>query len=110
MRKAFVPLLGIAGLIFLGYPLHPPGKEGQLRVTHLPKIRVPMLFFAGTRDPLCRLELLQQALTQLRAPATLHVIDGGDHSFNVPKRMKRATRDVWDDIVRVSSEWLDRLT
>jgi predicted alpha/beta-hydrolase family hydrolase len=100
----------VAGLIFLGYPLHPPGKEDRLRVAHLPKIRVPMLFFTGTRDPLCRLDLLQQTLTQLHAPATLHVIDGGDHSFNVPKRMQRATRDVWDEIIRVSGEWLDKLT
>lgn len=100
----------VAGLLFLGYPLHPPGKEEQLRVAHLPKIHVPMLFFAGTRDPLCRLDLLQHTLTQLRAPAELHVIDGGDHSFNVPKRMKRTARDVWDEIIRVSGEWLDKLT
>jgi predicted alpha/beta-hydrolase family hydrolase len=98
----------VSGLIFLGYPLHPPGKVEQLRVAHLPKIRVPMLFLAGTRDPLCRLDLLQQMLTHLHAD--LHVIDGGDHSFNVPKRMKRATRDVWDEIIRVSAEWLDTLT
>jgi len=100
----------VAGLLFLGYPLHPPGKEEQLRVAHLPKISVPMLFFAGTRDPLCRLDLLQQTLKQLRAPATLHVIDGGDHSFAMPKRMQREARDVWEEIVRISAEWLARLT
>ena len=99
----------VAGLLFLGYPLHPPGKDAQLRVAHLPKITVPMLFFAGTRDPLCRLDLLQQTLKQLRAPATLHVIDGGDHSFAVPKRMRRDAHDVWDEIVRISAEWLARL-
>jgi predicted alpha/beta-hydrolase family hydrolase len=100
----------VAGLLFLGYPLHPPGKEAQLRVAHLPQIHVPMLFFAGTRDPLCRLDLLQQTLTQLHAAAELHVIDGGDHSFNVPKRLQRTARDVWDEIIRVSGEWLDKLT
>lgn len=100
----------VAGLLFLGYPLHPPGKEAQLRVAHLPQIHVPMLFFAGTRDPLCRLDLLQQTLTQLHAAVELHVIDGGDHSFNVPKRMKRTARDVWDEIIRVSGEWLAKLT
>jgi len=99
----------VAGLIFLGYPLHPPGNEGQLRVAHLPKIAVPMLFFAGTRDPLCRLDLLRQTLTQLRAPTTLHVVEGGDHSFAVPKRMRRDPRDVWEEIVRISAEWLARL-
>jgi predicted alpha/beta-hydrolase family hydrolase len=100
----------VAGLLFLGYPLHPPGKEAQLRVAHLPKINVPMLFFAGTRDPLCRLDLLQQTLKQLRAPAALHVIDGGDHSFAVPKRMQRDARGVWEEIVRISAEWLARLS
>ena len=100
----------VAGLLFLGYPLHPPGKPEQLRVAHLPKINVPMLFFAGTRDPLCRLDLLQQTLKQLRAPATLHVIDGGDHSFAVPKRMRRDARDVWEEIVRISADWLARLS
>jgi predicted alpha/beta-hydrolase family hydrolase len=96
----------VAGLLFLGYPLHPPGREEQLRVAHLPKISVPMLFFVGTRDPLCRLELLQQTLQQLRAPATLHIIDGGDHSFALPKRMQREARDVWEEIVGTSAAWL----
>lgn len=100
----------VAGLLLLGYPLHPPGKVEQLRVAHLPKIRVPMLFFAGTRDPLCRLDLLQQTLKQLRAPTVLHVIDGGDHSFAVPKRLHRDARDVWDEVVRVSAEWLTTLS
>ena len=99
----------VAGLLFLGYPLHPPGKETQLRAAHLPKIHVPMLFFAGTRDPLCRLDLLQSTLKQLRAPVALHVIDGSDHSFAVPKRMQRDPRDVWEEIVRVSAEWLATL-
>ena len=100
----------VAGLLFLGYPLHPPGKVEQLRVAHLPKIRVPMLFFVGTRDPLCRLDLLQETCKQLRAPAVLHVIDGGDHSFAVPKRTGRDARDVCAEIVRVSAEWLANLT
>jgi uncharacterized protein len=99
----------VSGLIFLGYPLHPPGKPDRLRVAHLPKITAPMLFFAGTRDTLCRLDLLQEALKQLRAPATVHIIDGGDHSFAVPKRMQRSARDVVDEIVRVSAEWLATL-
>jgi predicted alpha/beta-hydrolase family hydrolase len=99
----------VAGLLLLGYPLHPPGKLEQLRVAHLPKIRVPMLFFAGTRDPLCRLDLLRRTLAELRAPVVLHVIDGGDHSFAVPKAMHRPPRDVWAEIIRVTAEWLATL-
>jgi predicted alpha/beta-hydrolase family hydrolase len=100
----------VAGLLFLGYPLHPPGKVAQVRSAHLPTIRVPMLFFAGTRDPLCRLDVLHETLKQLRAPAVLHVIDGGDHSFALTKRMGRDARDVYGEIVRVSTEWLAKLT
>ena len=99
----------VAGLILLGYPLHPPGKVEQLRVAHLPKIRVPMLFFAGTRDSLCRLDLLQRTVAELRAPVTLHVIDGGDHSFAVPKAMRRPAHDVWEEIIRVTADWLTKL-
>lgn len=99
----------LAGLLLLGYPLHPPGKTERLRVAHLPKIHVPMLFFAGTRDPLCRLDLLQRTLAELRAPVVLHVIDGGDHSFAVPKAMRRPAHDVWEEIIRVSAEWLAKL-
>jgi predicted alpha/beta-hydrolase family hydrolase len=100
----------VAGLLLLGYPLHPPGKVEQLRVAHLPRIRVPMLFFAGTRDPLCRLDLLQRTLAELRAPVVLHVIDGGDHSFAVPKAMHRPPHDVWEEIIRVTAAWLAKLT
>ncbi|HVO26307.1 MAG TPA: alpha/beta family hydrolase [Candidatus Margulisiibacteriota bacterium] len=100
----------VAGLILLGYPLHPPGKVEQLRVAHLPAIRVPMLFVAGTRDPLCRLDLLQRTVANLCAPVVLHVIDGGDHSFAVPKAMRRPARDVWEEIIRVTVEWLAKLT
>lgn len=98
----------VEGLIFLGYPLHPAGKEEQLRNAHLGKIRVPMLFFAGTRDPLCRLPLLQATLKRLAAPATLHIVDGGDHSFALPKAMQRPAAAVWEEIVAVCVDWLQR--
>ena len=99
-----------AGLVFLGYPLHPPGKPERLRAEHLARVEVPMLFLQGTLDPFARPELIRDVVKGLGGRATLEAIDGGDHSFNVSKRMQRATRDVWDEIVRVSSEWLDRLT
>ena len=99
----------VDGLIFLGYPLHPAGKIEQLRTAHLDKIRAPMLFFAGTRDALCRLDLLEQTIAGLRAPVTLEVIEGGDHSFNVPKALRREPRAIWDDIIAACVRWLAKL-
>ena len=99
----------VAGLIFLGYPLHPAGRLDKLRVAHLDQIRAPMLFFAGTRDALCNLSLLRDTIERLQAPVALHVIDGGDHSFNLPKSMHRAAADVWEEIIATSAEWLNTL-
>jgi uncharacterized protein len=98
--------VAIDGLLLLGYPLHPPGQPEKLRVEHLPRITVPMLFFAGTRDPLCTLELLHQVLKRLVGPVTLHVIAEGDHSFVVPKRTGRPQEDIYEEIITVSSTWL----
>lgn len=95
-----------AGLVFLGYPLHPAGKPAQLRTAHLPSITVPMLFLTGTRDKLCELDLLRPILDGLKVPVRLHVIEGADHSFKVPRSVGRTT-DVVDEIVDVSSRWID---
>lgn len=96
----------VDGLVFLGYPLHPPGKPDRLRDAHLPRITAPMLFFAGTRDTLCDLVLLKRTLRKLKAPATLHVIPDGDHSFNVPKRAGRTRDQVYAEIVEATAGWL----
>jgi uncharacterized protein len=99
----------VAGLILLGYPLHPPHRTDQLRVAHLSRIRAPMLFLAGTRDALCNLALLRQALAEVPAPWQLHVVAGGDHSFNLPKAMRREPSAVWAEIIDVSARWLQQL-
>src|SRR5439155_1264532 len=75
----------VRGLLFLGYPLHPAGRPEQLRADHLPGVAAPMLFVQGTRDALCELERLRPVLARLPR-ATLHTIEGGDHSFRVPRR------------------------
>ena len=75
----------VSGLVFLGYPLHPPGKPDQLRDQHLKNIKSPMLFVQGTRDPFGTPEELREVVKRLRLPATLHLIESGDHSFKVPK-------------------------
>jgi len=76
---------GIAGLLFLGYPLHPPGRPSELRTRHWPHIRAPMLFVQGSRDPFGTPDELRPFIADLEAPAELCVVEGGDHSFKVPK-------------------------
>lgn len=99
---------GAAGLVFLGYPLHPSGRPDRLRTAHLPAIGCPMLFIEGTRDPLCNLDLLQTALRSVAAPVQLHVIDGADHSFRVLKRLGRSEADVETEIVGTVADWVIR--
>ncbi|HXF71636.1 MAG TPA: alpha/beta family hydrolase [Actinomycetota bacterium] len=75
--------MAAAGLVFLGYPLHPPGRPERLRDEHLDGIRVPMLFLQGTRDPFARPELLAAVLERLGGRASHVAVEGGDHSFRV---------------------------
>lgn len=99
----------VHGLLLLGYPLHPAGKRERLRLAHLPQIRVPSLFIAGTRDPLSDLELLRPALATIPAPVELHIIEGGDHSFGLPKKLARSTSDVYEEIITTTDAWLRRV-
>jgi uncharacterized protein len=85
------------GLVFLGYPLHPPGKPEQRRDAHLPAIKEPMLFVQGTRDAFGTAAEIQALLPRLQH-ATLHEINGGDHSFKVPGG-KAAQEPVFEDIL-----------
>ena len=87
-------LISPKALVFLGYPLHPPGNKEQLRDAHLYRINIPMLFFAGTRDALCDLELLKPVVKRLNASTELEVIEGGDHSFVLPKSFKISEQEV----------------
>jgi len=82
-----------AGLVFLGYPLHPPGKTERLRAEHLGRIEVPMLFLQGTRDPFAQPDLLTDVLAGLGDRATRVPIEGGDHSFRV-RGQKADDRDI----------------
>ncbi len=100
--------LGVAGLAFLGFPLHPPGKPGTERAAHLPDIEVPTLFVQGTRDKLAGLELLRPVLTKLRQ-ASIHVVDGGDHSFHVLKRSGRDDEEVLDEVADAVTAFVDHI-
>jgi predicted alpha/beta-hydrolase family hydrolase len=98
----------VAGLVFLGYPLHPPGKPEQLRSRHMPAIRVPMLFVQGARDAFGTPEELRPILAILKAPAQLLVIEEGDHSFKVPKVAGRKQSQVFDFVLDGIEDWLKK--
>lgn len=94
----------IDGLVFLGYPLHPPGNPAKLRVEHLEHVRKPMLFVQGTRDALGTPEEIQPFIKGLRPAAKIHSIEGGDHSFKAPKKFGMPQEEIYetamDEIVR----------
>ncbi len=98
------------GLLLLAYPLHPAGQPEKLRDAHLPKIRMPVICFSGTRDALCTRELMERALKTVTAPWQMEWIDGADHSFHVWKSRGRTDAEVMAAIGRTSAEWVARLT
>ena len=79
--QADSPLPGVKGLVFLGFPLHPPGKPSDERAAHLAGVNVPMLFLQGSRDEFATPEFLQPLIKRLGKRATLESLEGGDHSF-----------------------------
>ena len=97
------------GLLLLAYPLHPAGQPAKLRDAHLPKIRMPVLAFSGTRDPLCTRELMERALTTVTAPWDMRWIEGADHSFHVLKSSGTNDAAVMESIAASSAEWLREL-
>ncbi len=99
-------LLPVDRLIFLGYPLHPAGDKEKLRDSHLYRIQSSMLIFTGTRDPLCDMEKLKDVLQKIKAPWQLFVIEGGDHSFHVPKALHKTEQEIFVQIAQKSLEWL----
>ncbi|HEX9292688.1 MAG TPA: alpha/beta family hydrolase [Gemmatimonadales bacterium] len=103
--QAREPLPDVRGLVFLGFPLHAPGRPGTARAEHLASVDVPMLFLQGTRDEFAQIDLLQEVVTKLGDRATLHLIDEGDHSFKVPKRTGKTESDVMNELADTVSEW-----
>lgn len=94
------------GLLLFAYPLHAPGEPDRLRDAHLPQIKVPVLCFNGTRDALCRRDLMERALAGVQAPWHMHWLEGADHSFRVLKSLRRTEDQVQDEIGDVSRRWL----
>lgn len=95
------------GLLLLAYPLHPAGKPEQLRDAHLAQIRIPVLCFNGTRDALCRRDLMEQVLGTLSWQ--MHWLEDADHSFHVLKSSGRTDDQVLKEVADVSRSWLSRL-
>lgn len=92
------PLPGVRGIVFFGFPLHPPGKPSIERAEHLAKVSVPMLFLQGTRDEFAEMKLLKLVVKKLGKLATLHIIEGADHSFHVLKSSGRNDSEVLEEI------------
>lgn len=99
--------IAVEALIFLGYPLHAPGRTDKLRDSHLYEIKKRMLFFTGTRDPLCNMEKLREVLHRLPGQCDLEIVKGGDHSFKLPKSSSGSAESVHRQIVEKCLQWLD---
>ncbi len=97
------------GLLLAGYPLHPAGKPEKLRDAHLASIRCPVLCFNGTRDALCRRDLMEKALAKAGCPWDMHWIEGADHSFRVLKSSGRTDAEVDAEIGEAARRWLSRV-
>jgi predicted alpha/beta-hydrolase family hydrolase len=94
---------GIDGLVFLGYPLHPPGRPDKMRDEHLAKVKAPMLFVQGSRDAFGTEDEIRAIIKKHRLRAELYVIESGNHSFKVPKSVapqQRVYEDVMDEVTR----------
>jgi predicted alpha/beta-hydrolase family hydrolase len=101
------PMPRLERLIFLGFPLHAAGREpNPERAAHLERVEIPMLFLQGTRDTLADLALMRQVCATLGDRATLHVVDGADHSFKVLKRTGRTDEQALDELASQIATWL----
>ena len=107
--QAKEPLPGVRGLVFLGFPLHAPGRPGDQRAEHLTQVQIPMLFLQGTRDEFADLKFLRPVIERLGTRATLHLADGADHSFHVLKRSGRTDGEVLRELIRAIGDWAERL-
>jgi predicted alpha/beta-hydrolase family hydrolase len=99
---------GIAGLVYLGYPLHPPGRLDKLRDEHLPKIKAPMLFVQGSRDAFGTEDEVNAIIKKHRLKADLYIVASGDHSFKVPKSVKPQPQ-VFEEIMDKVAQWCREL-
>jgi predicted alpha/beta-hydrolase family hydrolase len=105
--QAIAPLPGVCGLVFLGFPLHPPGKPSAGRAEHLTGVKIPTLFLQGTRDEFAELDLLEPVVKSLGSLASLHLVEDGDHSLHVPARSGRKASEVMAEVLNTAAAWID---
>jgi len=96
----------VQGLAFFGFPLHPAGKPSSDRADHLADVKIPMLFLQGTNDKLAELDLLKPVVGKLGSRATLHLVEGADHSFHAPKRSGRNDSEVVVEVLDTFVAWI----
>ena len=101
------PLDGVRGLVFFGFPLHPPNRPGTKRAHHLARVTTPMLFLQGTRDTLADLKLLRPLCAKLGSRATLHIIETADHSFHGLKRSGKSDAEVLRELAETAASWAE---
>ena len=100
---------GVRGLVFIGFPLHPPNQPGMKRADHLAKVAMPMLFLQGTRDTFADLKLLRPVCAKLGPRTTLHVIEAADHSFHMLKRSGRSDPEVLRELAEKTASWAEQI-
>ncbi len=102
-------LPSVRGLVFFGFPLHPPNNPGIKRAEHLAKVPMPMLFLQGTRDTLAGLKLLRPICAKLKPRATLYIVETADHSFHVLKKSGKTDAEVLQELAAATSSWAKKL-
>ena len=102
-------LPSVRGLVFFGFPLHPPNNPGIKRAEHLAKVPMPMLFLQGTRDTLADLKLLRPICAKLKPRATLYIVETADHSFHVLKKSGKTDAEVLQELAAATSSWANKL-
>jgi predicted alpha/beta-hydrolase family hydrolase len=108
--QAISPLAGVRGLVFLGFPLHPPGQPSDERAKHLFDVQIPMLFLQGTRDDFASLQLLEPLCKRLGEWATLKLFPDADHSFHVPARTGRKDSEVRVELLDALVNWIETVS
>jgi predicted alpha/beta-hydrolase family hydrolase len=104
--QAELPLPGVRGLVFLGFPLHAPDRPSAERGEHLSRVKLPMLFLQGSRDALAELALMRHLIRRLGDLATLRVLSEADHSFHVLVRSGRTDDEVRNEMLDALTNWI----
>jgi uncharacterized protein len=105
--QAEIPLPDVCGLVFFGFPLHPPKEPSAARAAHLTDVKVPMLFLQGSRDALAQRQLLEPLTKTLGKRTTLVMLEHADHSFHVPLRSGTTDLEVMSEMLEAMAKWTD---